>query len=568
MIKRLINIRHIVQVALSFVLVTLVSSCQEEFARLIPEQDFNQDTVDVAFGTPRVLYLIVDGARGESVRTAGAVTINGLLNQSIYSWVSLSDETVTEPGTNWADMLTGVKKEKHGVIGNNFDNQNFENFPLIFDRIKAVRPESDIRVFTPSTVFNDNFTDAVDASEVLSNDEAVKNAVVSNLADEDITILLGHFTSIDEAGAQNGYDNSVAAYKSAILKFDDYVKDMIAALKARPTYSEENWLVVIASSKGGHFEIPEGQNDNTIFSNPDVNTFTIFHAPKYSARFIGKPYLGNRFQGEFFKFQGNRYAEVTAGDNSQYNLGDEAFTIELKVKRDRALSGQYPSLLGKRPRWAWDQTGWVVFLENDFWMFNAKGTGNNGAQLRGGALADATWNTISVVGVIRDGQRYVRTFTNGNFYTEQNIQGWGNLNNDAILKMGFIEGNTGLDAYIADVRIWKVALPDDVVKEYACEVGVDENHPYFNFLAGYWPVVGNEGNTIRDEGILGSHMTIRGNNIEENWQRLADFMCAPSTDDLGSLVPRNVDVPAQIITWLKIARQESWQFDGRVWLDR
>lgn len=573
MIKKIITYKQITQLALSVFILALFSSCQQEFQRLIPDRDYGLDTVDVAFGTPKVLYLIVDGARGESVRTAEAPNINALLPESIYSWVSLSDETVENPGTNWADMLTGVKKDKHGIVGNDFSNNNFETFPLMYERVKAAKPESDIRVFTSSSIFNNNLTGGVDVREVVSNDSAVKDRIINTLSEDDITMITGHFTSVDQAGAQYGYDNSVPHYKNAILQFDEYVGEILDALKARPGYSEENWLVVIASSQGGDFEVPDNQNDNTIFSNPSANTFTIFHTAKYKSRFIGKPYLGNRFQGDFVRFNGQRYAEVTEGDNSIYNLGTTAFTIELKVKKNRGPDNNYkfyyPSILGKRPEWSsgWASNGWVIFLEDNFWMFNARGPGD-GNQVKGTTLADATWNSLAVVGVIRDNQRFVRTYTNGVFNNESNVQGWGDFNNSAPLKMGYINGSGHgePDVYLADVRIWKVALPDDVIQEYSCNIGVDEGHPYYDFLAGHWPVVGSTGNTITDEGPLGSHMTLRGDDF--SWDRLAEYLCAPSTDDLGELVPRNVDVPAQIFSWLKISRQENWQLDGRVWLDR
>lgn len=569
MIKKLINIRGIFQAALFFGLIALFSSCREDFGRLIPDQGSDQDSVNVAFGTSKVLYIIVDGARGESVRTAGAKTINELAVQSIYSWASLSDETVTGKGTNWTDMLTGVKKGKHGVIDNDFENNNFETFPLIYERIKEIKPESDIRVFTPSTLFKENLTTGADVSEILENDEKVKEAIVEGMKTEDVTLLVGHFTSVDQAGAQNGYDNSVPEYKEAILQFDAYVKEMLDALKARPKYKEENWLVVITSSTGGHFEIPASQNDNTIFSNPDVNTFTIFHTPKYLPRYLAKPYLGNRYQGDFPRFQGERRAELVDGDNLVYNFGTGPFTIEMKVKKNAKVSG-YPAILGKRPEWSSGTpgNGWVMFLESNYWAFNARGSGSG--QTKGAVLADATWNSIAVVGVIRNNERFIRTYTNGVFNNESNANSWGSFDSDALLKMGYIngKGHGSPDVYVADVRIWNgVGLSDEVIKEYACQIGVEQNHPYYDYLAGYWPVAGsNEGNTIQDEGPLGNHLTLAGGDY--SWNRLSEYLCAPTNDDLGAFVPRNADIPAQIITWLKIARQESWQFDGRVWLDR
>jgi len=549
----------------------IVSSCQQEFSRLIPDEEYN-DSVSVTYGNPKVLYLVVDGARGQSVRDARTKNITALLSKSIYTWVSLSDETASDKGTNWADMLTGVNKDKHGVLGNDFSNNNLESYPLVFDRLKAYDANTEINVYTSSQIFKNNLTSSADVSEFFTTDTQVKEAVITSLGDESASFIMGHFTSVDQAGAQYGYDISVPEYKNAIVDFDDYLGEIIEGLRARPNYDTENWLVIVASSRGGHYVLPDTENDNTIFSNTDANTFTIFHSSRYSTRFIGKPYLGNRYQGSFLKFNNQVNAQVTEGDNSIYNLGNDEFTIEIKVKKNLGPNNNYkfyyPSILGKRPEWSpgWPSNGWVIFLEDNFWMFNARGT-SGGEQVRGGTLSDATWNSLAVVGVKRDNRRYVRTFTNGNFNNERDITDWGNLDNAADLTLGYINGNGHRepDAYLSDIRIWKAALPDSVINRFSCDTYVDPGHPYYDYLIGYWPVVEGEGNIIKDEGPFSSHMTYNG---DPTWDRLAEYICAPSIEDLGSLVPRNMDIPAQIISWYKIPRQESWQLDGRVWLDQ
>lgn len=552
-------------------MLTLLMACNKGFDRLIPENDYS-DSTSVAFGNPKVLYVIVDGARGESVRDARTPNISSLLSKSIYTWVSLSDVTTSESGTNWADMLTGVQKSKHNIDGNNFAQNNLATFPVIYKRIKEYTTNSSLKVFSPSSTFINNLTEGADVKEVVADDKAVVQKAVASLAEEPITLVTAHFTSVDAAGAKDGYDLSVPAYKDAIFAFDNYLGEMLTALRNRPNYAQENWMVVVASSRGGAYTIPAENNDNTVFSNPEVNTFTIMYSSRYKTRFIGKPYLGNKYQGEFVRFNGQRKAQVTAGDNEVYNLGTGEFTVELKVKKNPGPNNNYkfyyPSILGKRDQWSsgWPGNGWVIFLEDNYWMFNAKGPGG-GEQVKGATLGDATWNSVAVVGVIRDNKRYVRTFTNGRFNNERDISGWGNLDNSALLTMGYLNGNGHgePDAYVSDVRIWKAALPDTVVARFACDTYVDPGHPYYTYLAGYWPVVGNNSDTILDEGPLGSHMTITG---DVTWDRMSEFLCAPSLDNLASLVPRNVDIAAQIFTWLKVPRQESWQIDGRVWLDQ
>lgn len=549
-------------------------ACNQDFERLIPEREYT-DSATVSFGNPKVLYLIVDGARGQSVEAAETPNINTLLPDAIHTWVSLSDETADSKGTSWADMLTGVRKNKHGIAGNDFSENNLDDFPLVFERVKEAQPETRIEAYTRSSLFEEYFTAGTDESEVLSTDQAVKDAVTAALAGESAGFILGHFGEVEAAGEQYGYDVSKAGYKSAIEQFDTYLGEIMETLENRPDYAEENWLVIVTSSRGGDYPVPEEENDNTVFSKPPANTFTIFYSLAYQTRFIGKPYLGSRLQGDFVRFNEQRKAEVDSANNAVYNLGDEdqEFTIELKVRKNPGPDGNYkfyyPAILGKRPEWSsgWPSNGWVIFLEDNFWMFNARGTGG-GQQVRGGTLADATWNSIAVVGVIRENRRYVRTFTNGSFNNETDITGWGNLDNEALLTMGYINGNGHgePDVYISDVRIWKAALSDETIGEFSCETFVDSNHPYYNSLAGYWPVFGSSGNAITDQGPLRSDMTLSGGEL--SWDYLREYICAPSAEGIGSLVPSSTDIPAQILSWLKIARQESWQLDGRVWLDQ
>src|SRR3546814_18699866 len=101
-------------------------------------------------------------------------------------------------------------------------------------------------------------------------------------------------------------------------------------------------MVVITSSSGGPFTLPEEENDNTVFSKPAFNTFTIFYSRQYEQRFIGKPYLGSRFQGDFVRFEGQRKAQLLNGDNSVYNFAeDQEFTIEIGRASCRERESQY-----------------------------------------------------------------------------------------------------------------------------------------------------------------------------------------------------------------------------------
>ena len=573
------NFRNIGCWLLSFVLLSAVMSCKDEFGRLLPDNAGKQDTVDLVYGKPKVLLLIVDGARGESVRTANIPTMNGLLNHAIYSWVSLSEEhdITNTTGADLSNIITGVSQNKHLVIGDNFKNNNFQTFPTVYTRVAANMKNPEFKVYSSSKIFVDNIA-PVAVAKLESTDEEVVNDVKEGLKQPELTMLTAHFTAVDKAGKSGAYDNSSTVYKAAIENFDKQVGEVIQALEQRPAFKKENWLVIITSSKGGPFEIPPAQNDNTIFSNPNVNTFTIFYSPKYKSRYINKPYLGSRFSGDFLRFKGGIYAELTEGDNPVFDLGDkEEFTIELKVKKNKGPNNtykfpNYPSFIGKREKWesGAPTNGWIMAFKEDYWMFNGRGPNGSG-EVNGPKLNNATWNNVTIVGSLTsEGKRIVKTYTNGLPGNEMDISSWGSISSPAKFRLGLINGGSNWnegDYYLADIRFWKTALPLTVISQYNCQVGINEEHPYYANLAANWPVVGTVTNGILyDEGPYGNTLNLGNKTYEIS--KLNDFLCAPSVETINTLVPKNTDITAQIFSWLQIARQENWQLDGRVWVDK
>ena len=554
----------------------LLISCNKDFDRVLVKKDY-QDTVSVSYGNPKILYIIVDGARGVSVRDANTPTLQSLLPHAIYSWVSVSDPALNTEVNNWTDMLTGVKKAKHQVLDETFANNKLSRFPFVFKRIKQNKPTSKIVAFSSSKIFKDSLTAGVDESVLALSDDAVKNAVVNNLKADTSTVVLGHFTEVDKVGTQYGYDTSFTQYKSAILKFDTYVGEMLAAMKSRPNYNNENWLVVIASSTGGKYTLPPTQNDNTVFSNTAANTFIIYYNPKYNPKVISKPYTGSRYLGSSVRLYGRDNAVKALVDYADvFNFSEATqFTIELKIKKNPGPNNNYiqnyPSVLGKLSEWSSNKPlsakGWTIFMENEFWMFHVRGSNNNIGQVRGGDLGKGTWNSISVKCEIRNNRRYIRTYTDGKYYGEMDVTGWGDFSNDEPLTLGYIKGNGHgePDINVSDIRIFRTAVSDGTISQFACETVIDENHPFYNYLAGYWPAIDGKGDIIKDYGPLGYNFKIQGN---YDWKTFNDLICPPSASDLTALVPQNADIPAQILSWLHIAQNESWQLDGRVWLDQ
>jgi hypothetical protein len=575
--------------------VLFTTSCKKDFKKVLPGSG---DDEEVTYKAPKVLYLIADGARGSSVRDAKTPVLTSLLSNSIYSWASLAD-TTRNNATNWTDMLTGVLKEKHGVTSNDFTDNKLDNYPVIFKHIKSVRPDFRIVSFASSQLFQENLTDGADASELFNGDDnAVKDAIVNHLKTDTAAIVLGQFSAIEKAGNTYGFDIKYPQYKQAIDDFDAQVGEIITTLKTRPTYNQENWLIVVTSSRGGAYTLPVEEDDKTLFSNTNANTFTIFYNESYKPTFIGRPFLGATWSGAAVRFK-DRDAnavkatlEPTTDIQQALNFGtDNNFTISVKVKKGKTKNTsqgdywyQWPAIVGKGRESAWGVQGWSICLFYNGWRaFVRGGAGHeNGNEIAGLDFSGETWHDLTmVVEKKADGNSYVRLYTDGvrgitnhggsntsPRMDDFQLGGAPNFDNNSKLIIGYqpgdIDGDYGvLNMNMAELKIWKAALPEDVIKQYSCDPTMDESHPYWSSLIGYWPMVDGTGDKMEDLGPFANPLTITG---PYEWESFTSLLCSPSNTNLGTLVPKNADIPTQMLSWFNISRQESWGLDGRVWI--
>lgn len=595
-------------ISASLFVIAIATGCNSEFDKMIP--DAPETNLDITYKKPKILYIIADGARGSSVRSMQPANIVKLLPKSIYSWNSLNDLSTTN-AANWADLVTGVRQSKHGVASEDFAGNKLSDYPVIFQRIKSINPKLRMASFASSETFKANLTSGMDVSESFAgNDEAVKSRMVDFLKTDTAALVLGEFSGIDAAGKASGYDITFAPYRDAITEFDTRIGAIIETVKARPTYDRENWLIIITSNKGGQFTLSPALDDKTIFSNTNANTFTIFHTEETSQTFIGKPFVGTSVSGSAVNFLGAPEGVrglVSESISRNFNFGDtSSFTISVKVKKNRNPGNisrgeyyyQWPSILGKKAKSGWGDNegpGWDFSLLQNRWRFFISGGSDfrNGYEINGLEFSGETWHDLTAVVEYKPNKKkYVRIYTDGVLGVTNNVgvtgvggsipnpaakevelPGVPNFDNNAPLRVGWVDGQIDgafgkIDVSLCDFRIFKKALTENVIKQYACVPLIDASHPNWQDLVGYWPMNEGSGSKLRDQGPFIADMTLSAqkSDYQYKWNSYNSLICSPNNTNLGNLVPRNVDVPAQILSWFNIARQDKWALDGKVWL--
>ena len=557
-----------------YLLILAFLACNKGFDRLQTDRDY-EDTTGITARTPKILYLVIDGARGEAVRDAGTVHLSAMADHAIYSWNSISD-TIGLRTTAWADLLTGVHKEKHGVLT---DLHSSQQYPVFFKYVKERLPDFRVAAYSSTdSLGNMLITDADVNNTYGDDDNATLQGMLTELQNDHAGLVFGQFSGVNTAGRNHGFDVSIPEYKSAILQVDDYIGQLLDALQKRPTFPQEDWLVVVCSGNSGPFAIDPSNDDGTILSNTKVNTFTIYYSPRYAPNFIDRPYTGNRYSGKSVRLYGKTaatavYATIDSG-KEDYNLGKNTeATIELKIKKNKTSYGDYsytyPSVIGNNMSldW-WNNTGWNISLETNAWgvHFGQNGAGFNMATAAN--ISDGKWHDIAAVFVNRDSKRYLRLFTDGNFNTEAEITNYGSFDTDAPLTLGFMPGNVvddnrWLNAYITEVKFWKAALPDSVISSYVCATELPSSHPYKDYLVGYWSCKDGFGGVFKDQSEWSHDFQLQGN---YQWDDFSDLMCPNAASNLAQLVPQPVDPVRQILNWLQIAADTKWQLDGKVWV--
>ncbi len=226
--------------------------------------------------------------------------------------------------------------------------------------------------------------------------------------------------------------------------------------------------------------------------------------------------------------------------------------------------------------------GWAVSREVNNYRFLIGNPTTSFLFVTTPTVTDGNWHSLAFVVytmfVNGANHRYMRALLDG---VNNNARPTGDTNIDnfvgiddptAPLELGVVPTNltNTFDGFISDIRIWKANLPDAVISQYSCSTTIDATHPFYNYLIGNWPGNDGSGTVIRDQSIAHNDFNIQvvGTGAPLQWVAANDIICPPSSTALSSLVPRNVDMPRQILSWLAISPPDSWGLNGRVWLNK
>ena len=91
-------------------------------------------------------------------------------------------------------------------------------------------------------------------------DSKMTTTAVAALGDLDPDAMFLYYADLDVAGHDHGFHPSVPAYIAELEEIDAQVGTVLHAVRARPEYSEEDWLVIVSTDHGGTIDGGHGRD--------------------------------------------------------------------------------------------------------------------------------------------------------------------------------------------------------------------------------------------------------------------------------------------------------------------
>ena len=234
------------------------------------------------FGGKHVLIIGIDGCRVDALRAARAPNIKALANTGA-AWFNAyaggekgtRTQQPTTSGPGWSSILTGVWADKHHVTDNTFARANFMKlvngrncgYPHLFARIKEKAPNCYLASIVQWTDINEKLVSGADLLSSASDGNVARQCAALLAGPKNPAVIFLHFAGVDGAGHAKSFGPDSPDYMKAIEAADMRVGFVMRALRNRPDFVRENWLVLITTDHGGKLRTHGDQSpeERTVF---------------------------------------------------------------------------------------------------------------------------------------------------------------------------------------------------------------------------------------------------------------------------------------------------------------
>ncbi|MDR2414527.1 MAG: DUF4983 domain-containing protein [Odoribacteraceae bacterium] len=617
---------NLFQVIAVVCLLASATGCNEAMKDTLKYDYPREENASVSGG--HVLLVILDGASGRAVQVTRnarqAPTLATMAAHAIYTDYGLSDNTNAigagemTNARGWANLMTGCTT--HGITADEELSAIGSNH-AVARLVEAGRSAS---IHAADDRFRAVFATEGTNAPLASSDEEAKDGALAELRGASLVpdLVVVEFKGAREAGARDGFykadETPTDAVIAAISTLDGYIGEMMEALKARPGYANENWLVVVTSNHGG-------ANDNgkvsSHYDDLTRNTFTMLYHDRLVPRVQGRTsdasltysYFTPKWSFDYQNPTPQAHAEsAVIGNTTTGNMvfGEE-MTIMFFVRLNtlHAGSSQNYIILSKTNKVKQSGTangGWYICFYNsparDFLL--ELGNQSSGRLCTSSVLNVAgEWYSfaITIAPDATNANMLLNAYVNGKLdsYRPNTKVSKNNFTNytagqvDIPLRIGGANDRTtqvsGGDTKnavatnwfnITNLQIYDKALSAEEIELYA---GKNQLHllaggyPLWDHLIGYWPcdLEEDEGNPVLKDYSRyrpgdGSTDFVIDRGASDQWiegfSNDPGMHPIPETDRFYYVKTINtVDVSRQVFLWLGEAVKWEWGMEGKAW---
>ncbi len=208
-----------------------------------------------------VLTEITAGQSGIDALTANSGSLKLAYCGGVNYPEANTQDTSTAPG--WCSILTGYWADVHGITGNDI-TKAMDTKTLLTSLAEEKLADSSLFLTKWAGHFSRNNAtyleekayceqNALPVSFVKCDDDAATHAYTL----EEITkpacadFIFTIYEPTDSTGHNRGFTYNNPKYKAAFQTEDAYACEVITGIRNRPTYQNEDWLIIITSDHGG-----------------------------------------------------------------------------------------------------------------------------------------------------------------------------------------------------------------------------------------------------------------------------------------------------------------------------
>jgi hypothetical protein len=498
----------------------------------------------------KLLILGIDGCRPDALLKCAAPNLRALADSGLFTWWALS-RPPTKSGPCWSSIFTGVWNDKHGVTDNNFTNQRFDLYPMLFRRLKDADPSFTSGWFVYWPGLNDAMPHGADVKAGDWSDGNTLQRAVELLRDGDPDALFVHFGAADAVGHGPGFDPDKAEYLNAIEETDGRVGEVLAAVRSRPGYPNEHWRIIALTDHGG---LGTHHGGSTL---EEMRTFFIVAGDGVPRGEISHQWIGRTLAVPPCAIQLDGTEDcISIPDIPGFHFGaDQDFSVEICVKTN-GWSGA-PVLFADKNSANESNPGFAfVLIDEGKWRLNVA-DGTRTKNISGPVIADGRWHHLTAV-FRRKG--LLTLYQDGIQTGAVDIAKLGNVDTEYGLSIGQDGPRTAsgfAPVSVNEIRVWKTALPDGVVRDWIF-TPVTPAHPRYSDLTGYWKMDDGAGTRISDSGPWAAHGLFVG--TDPRW--ILPRESVETLDFDSSKTAKAVDLAVTALAHFGVDIRPEWNLDG------